>query len=337
VNKSSHRTVQFEVTPLRPYSLERTLDRLQRFPERVDRFEEGIYRRLLFVRRSPLLLDVEQVAAPSRAVLRITLTGNDAGTDDAKRLAKRALERVLGIATDVRPFYLAFKRDPLLGPLVKRHLGLRVAGRLNLWETLLQIVLSQQINLALAHAMLADLAETMGRRAQIGGRWFYSFPSPRALGEADLDELGRLRLSRAKAETLKRLGAAFASGDLTEEELLDLPDEEAVARLTSYKGVGRWTAEFALLRGLGRMDVFPASDLGVVKYLAQGMLGYEGVAREEDMRVFADSWKPYRGLALIYAYAELAARSKPGGKQSGGKERKGKRSESRTRETKGKT
>jgi len=302
--------VQYEITPLRPYSLARTLDRLRRFPERVDCFEEGIYRRLLFVRGRPTFLEVEQIGAPGRAVLRVTLRGSRSDDDETKELVNRVIERVLGARTDVRLFYRAFRRDPLLGPLVRRHLGLRVAGRLTLWETLLQIVLSQQINLALAHGILAALAETMGRRARIDGRLFYSFPSPRALADADLDELGRLRLSRAKAETLKRLGAAFACGDLTEEEVSSLSDAEAVERLTSYKGVGRWTAEFALLRGMGRMDIFPAGDLGVVKYLAQEMLGYEGVAREGEMRAFADSWRPYRGLALIYAYAELAARPK---------------------------
>lgn len=304
--------VRYEVTPSRPYSLGRTLERLQRFPERVDCFDEGVYRRLLFVRNRPVLLGVEQVGTPCRAVLRITLRGKTAGTNEAREVASRVLERVLGAATDVRPFYRRFRRDPLLGPLVKRHLGLRVAGRLTLWETLLQIVLSQQIHLSLAHGILAELAETMGRRARIGGRLFFSFPSPRTLGESNLDELGRMRLSRAKAETLKRLGNAFAEGELTEEQVASLSDAEAIDRLTSYKGVGRWTAEFALLRGLGRMDVFPGSDLGVVKYLAQGMLGYQGVAREEDMRAFADSWRPYRGLALIYAYAELASRAKGG-------------------------
>jgi 3-methyladenine DNA glycosylase/8-oxoguanine DNA glycosylase len=57
------------------------------------------------------------------------------------------------------------------------------------------------------------------------------------------------------------------------------------------------------------MDIFPGGDLGVVKYLAQGMLGYEGRALEKDMRQFAERWRPYRGLALIYVYAELAYRA----------------------------
>lgn len=309
--KKTDLRVRYEITPLRPYSLARTLERLQRFAERVDRFEDGVYRRLLFLGGRPVLLEIEQIGPPARAVLQVTLVGKSAGDERAIGLVERVIERVLGARTDVRPFYRAFRQDPLLGALLKRHLGLRVAGRLTLWETLLQIVLSQQINLALAHGILAELAEKMGRRARIGGRIFYSFPAPEALVEVSSAELGRLRLSRAKAQTLKRLGAAFASGELTEAEVTSLSDEEAVDRLTSYKGVGRWTAEFALLRGLGRMDVFPAGDLGVVKYLAQRMLGYESVARERDMRTFADSWRPYRGLALIYAYAELASRSKP--------------------------
>lgn len=311
MEKKAELRVQYEITPLRPYSLARTLERLRRFPERVDRFEDGVYRRLLFLRGRPVLLEIEQIGPPSRAVLQVALIGKSATANEAKALVDRVSERVLGARTDVRPFYRAFRHDPLLGPLLKRHLGLRVAGRFTLWETLLQIVLSQQINLALAHGILAELAEKMGRRARIGGRLFYSFPTPRALADASLDDLGRLRLSRAKSQTLKRLGAAFASGELTEEQVVILSDEEALELLTSYRGVGRWTAEFVLLRGLGRMDVFPASDLGVVKYLAQRMLGYEKVAREQEMRAFADSWRPYRGLALIYAYAELASRSKP--------------------------
>jgi DNA-3-methyladenine glycosylase II len=301
--------VRYVVSPQGPYSLDRTLARLSRFPEKVDLFEAGIYRRLLFLRGRPLFLEVRQKGPPSRARLVIEITGNEALTKEAKALASRVLERVLGTATDVRPFYRRFRMDALLGPLIQRHTGLRVAGRLTVWETLLQIVLSQQIHLSLAHGMLAELAEHLGRRARLDGRVYYSFPSPRAIDAERVSALRRFRLSQAKAETLKRLAAAFENGELSEEKLWSLSDEEAIGLLTSHKGVGPWTAEFTLLRGLGRMDIFPGGDLGVVKYLAQGMLGYEGRALEKDMRRFAERWRPYRGLALIYAYAELAHRA----------------------------
>jgi hypothetical protein len=59
---------------------------------------------------------------------------------------------------------------------------------------------------------------------------------------------------------------AFSGGRISEELLESLSDEDAIERLTEIKGIGRWTAEIALLRGLGRPDVFPGGDLGVVKY-----------------------------------------------------------------------
>ena len=62
------------------------------------------------------------------------------------------------------------------------------------------------------------------------------------------------------------------------------------------------------MRGLARTDAFPGGDLGVVKYLAQGMLGKKEKATESEMRNFAERWRPYRGLALVYCYAELSRR-----------------------------
>jgi DNA-3-methyladenine glycosylase II len=95
---------------------------------------------------------------------------------------------------------------------------------------------------------------------------------------------------------------------LNQSEIAQLPDEAAIEQLIQIKGIGRWSAETALMRGLARNDAFPGGDLGVVKYLAQGMLGRKEKATESEMRTFADRWRPYRGLALVYCYAELIRR-----------------------------
>lgn len=296
--------VRYTTIPKLPYSLDRTCQRLSRFEERVDRYENGVYRRLVYAGRHPALVEVEQAGPPSRARLVVRVSERKARAE-----AERLLERVLGARSAVRPFYRRFRDDPFLGPLLARHRGLRVVGRRDAWECLLQIVLSQQINLSLAHGILSELAERYGRSARIGSERFHEFPSPSALATARVSELRRLRLSQAKAETLKRLASGFDSGALSDEKLRALSDDEAVELLTSFKGVGRWTAEFVLLRGLGRLDVFPAGDLGVVKYVAQQLLGYRAPASEGEMREFAERWRPYRGLALIYTYAELTRRS----------------------------
>ena len=300
---------RFQVTPRRPYSLERTTARLARFREHVDLVEDGVFRRLTFVSSRPLLIQITQKGPPSKAILNVTLSGDAARTRAAKHAATEVMDRVLGVSSDVRPFIRAFRDDPLLGPWLRSHRGLRVAGRLDVWETLLQIVLSQQINLVLAHDMLSDLVVRYGRRAQFDGRRYYTFPAPSRFARLTENDLRAFRLSRAKASTLIGLAQAIRAGELSDEKLQGMGDEEAVEFLTSFKGVGRWTAEFTLLRGLSRLDVFPGGDLGVVKYFARDLLGHKSTASEDDMRAFAERWRPYRGLALIYAYAELHART----------------------------
>src|SRR6185503_15647464 len=119
-----------------------------------------------------------------------------------------------------------------------------------------------------------ELAESFGLQARFNDESFYTFPTPQSIAEAGVQLLRQFRLSQAKAETLGRLAAAFSpGGNLSDSELRSLSDDAVIERLTAIKGVGIWTAETVLLRGLGRVDAFPASDLGVVKYLAQGLLG----------------------------------------------------------------
>ena len=222
----------------------------------------------------------------------------------------RIVEIGLGAGLDVRPFYRAFREDPLLSEALRHSRGLRIAGTASLWEAIVTAVLSQQINLAFAYDIRRELSVAFGRRARFDGETWFAFPEPSRIARETEASLRKFRLSGAKAGTLSRTAAAFASGEITEEEVAALPDEEAIERMTSIKGIGRWTAEIALLRGLGRADVFPGGDLGVVKYVAMQLLGHRARVTEKKMRRFADRWRPYRGLALVYAYAEIHRRAR---------------------------
>jgi DNA-3-methyladenine glycosylase II len=298
----------YRIAPKRPYSLALTASRFTRFPEIVDRFDGRVYRRLLPVGRRGVLVSVEQIGSPARAVLEITLQGPEAGSPAAREAARRLVEVALGAATDIGAFYRAHRSDPVLAAPIRDFRGLRIAGWPSLWEALLTAVLSQQVNLKFAYDIRRELALSFGKRARFGGEVYTAFPLPEAISDETPRTLRRFRLSRAKAGAIHGLARAFTSGALSEPELAGLSDEEAIARLTEIKGVGRWTAEIALLRGLGRTDIFPAGDLGVVKYLAQGLLGRRAKAAEGQMRTFAERWAPHRGFALVYAYAELACR-----------------------------
>ncbi|HEY1250083.1 MAG TPA: DNA-3-methyladenine glycosylase 2 family protein [Thermoanaerobaculia bacterium] len=301
----------FTIVPARPYSLALTAARYTRFPEAVDLFDGRAYRRLLLPeagRRGAALVSVTQRGGPDRAVLEVTLEGPGAASPDAAEAARRLVVRALGASSDLAAFYAASAADPLLAASIRDFRGLRIAGHPSLWEALVTAILCQQVNLRFAYDIRRELALALGRRARIAGAVFVDFPAPRAVARLTPRELRRFRLSRNKAVAIGGLARAFAGGALSEETVSALPDEAAIEALTHFAGVGRWTAEIALLRGLGRIDIFPAGDLGVVKYLAVGLLGRSARAKEDEMRRFAERWRPHRGFALVYAYAELSRR-----------------------------
>jgi DNA-3-methyladenine glycosylase II len=303
---------RFWVEPSGPYSLRRTGERYARFPDPVDRFDGRTYRRLLPVGRGTVLVTVEQTGGRDAAKLRVTTEGT-APSKAAEAAARHLVAGALGAAADLRPFYRAARLDPLLAPLVRRFRGLHIAGYPSLWEALVTAVLAQQVNLAFAFAIRAHLATAFGRRARFHGETFTAFPAPARVARAGEAGLEGFRMSRNKIGTIARLAAAFASGELSEDEIAVLPDEDAIERLTSLKGIGRWTAETALMRGLGRPDAYPAGDLSVVKYLAETLFEQGRRGTEVEMRSYAERWRPWRGLALVYSWAELARRERSGG------------------------
>ena len=300
-------THSFEIIPRTPYSFDFTVARFMRFAsENVDLVKGGQYRRLLAAGRQLALATVANVGTVAKPRLAVAL---DSPSRAPLRHAEfeAQLRHILCTDLDLRPFYRLARKDELLAPLVPRFRGLRITASPTLFEALVSAVLSQQVNLTFAYSIKKALVESFGRKSRRQGRTYYAFPEPRRFAAQSLEAMRGFRLSNAKAGTLIRLGEAFTS-DNRLHGLAALSDEQVVERLTAIKGIGRWSAEIALMRGLARPDTFPAGDLGVVKYVAQGLLGRTGKATEAEMRAFAERWRPCRALALAYCYAELATR-----------------------------
>ena len=298
----------FEIIPRAPYSFDLTAARFGRFAsEIVDLFEGKQYRRLLSAGCQLALATVTDVGTVDKPRLAVELRSPSKAPLEREAFEAQ-VRHILCTDLDLKPFYRFARDNGMLAPMAKHFRGLRLASSPTLFEALVGAVLSQQVNLTFAYSIKRQLVECFGRTWRVGGRTYWAFPEPRRFAAQSVDDLRPFRLSNAKAGALIRLGDAFASSTpfpAPPAELGLLSDDELIERLTALKGIGRWTAETALVRGLTRPDVFPAGDLTVVKYLAQNLLGKTEKASETEMRAFAEGWRPYRGLALVYCYAEM--------------------------------
>lgn len=159
------------------------------------------------------------------------------------------------------------------------------------YPALTEIILSQMVSKASANALWRKLELAAGEI------------NPAAVLELSDEQLRTAGLSRAKAETLRRVGQAVIAGELDLEHLCALEGREAIKRLTSIKGLGPWTAEVYLLFCAGHPDIFPAGDVALQSAAAH-MLGLEARPQTKVLAGLAERWSPWRGVAarLLWAY-----------------------------------
>ena len=217
---------------------------------------------------------------------------------------RRLAADVWSLADDLRCCYRILGADPLMAPLVRQCRGLRNVRTPNLYEALAIAILNQQISVAAAEAIRRRLHAALGDRLAFAGTTYIGFPSPRRLRATSPRALRGLGLSRQKARYILEVADRAAAGLLEPAQFDRVSDEAAVTKLMDVPGVGRWTAEIALMRGLGRRDVFPAGDLGLI-VAAQRVFGHAVRLREDEMRVLAERWMGWRTYGALYLWRSL--------------------------------
>lgn len=159
----------------------------------------------------------------------------------------------------------------------------------------------QQITLTLGIRLLSRLAETFGARVgdDSGATLAHAFPRPEELARLKPEDLRPLGFSRQKARAMIELSDAIVEGRLDLESLDTESDAAALNLLSRLRGVGRWTGEYVLLRGLGRLHVFPGDDVGARNNLAR-WLGLTAPLNYEGVRQVLAPWKSYAGLLYFH-------------------------------------
>ena len=209
---------------------------------------------------------------------------------------------MLGTEQDLSPFYALAETDPALRGLVKEFRGLHLPRTATLFESLVLAILGQQISASVARALRLLLIERFGASAGFDGVTYYSFPSPESIMPSSVEELRTLKLSQRKAEYLHGIAEAATAPDWP--ELWRLPEEEFVKRLTSLRGIGNWTAQWAMVRGLARPDALPLGDLALRRGVSRLLRDGEPVT-DAEVEALAERWRPWRSYATAYLFGAM--------------------------------
>jgi DNA-3-methyladenine glycosylase II len=299
----------YALKPVPPFRLDLAVWTLRRRPENiVDRWDGEYYRRALVLGSGPVEVAVNQAGSPESPRLHIAVVGERTGPG-TRAAVTTALEKLLGLRVDLTKFARFAAHDDRLGPLARRFHGMKPPRFPTVFECVVNAIACQQVTLTLGIRLLGRLAEAYGLAMGSGDAPLHAFPQPEDLAGLKTEELRTLGFSRQKARALIELSSAIANGRLNLEAVSSETDEAALEYLCRLRGVGRWTAEYVLLRGLGRLHVFPGDDVGARNNLLHWLglvapLEYEGVRRA------LTPWSPYGGL--IYFHLLLASLAEAG-------------------------
>lgn len=307
------RSWALRVTP--PFRLDLTVWALRRRARNaIDWWDGTTYRREVFIGGRRVSLAVTQPGPPARGHLAIAVT--PAVRTHAQ--VDAVVRRLLGLDVDLIGWYQVAAADARLRPLAERFKGVKPPRFPSLFEALINAFACQQLSLEVGLELINRLAV---RCARDGARHAASrrghdaepngpltFPQPSDVARLRVHSLRVLGFSTQKARAILALARALDRGVLDLDALDVAGDEEAVEQLQALRGIGRWSAEYVLLRGLGRLEVFPGDDVGAQKRLAlwlgkRAPLDYAGVRRA------TRAWQPYAGFVYFHLLLDGLAKA----------------------------
>ena len=216
------------------------------------------------------------------------------------REAHGAAMRMLNLAGDPAAFERQLARRPELTRLIEPRRGMRIPLTATPWECLLWAIVGQQVNLPFAYALRTAVAEVAG--VAVDGA-LIAHPTPDAVAALDYADLAACRFSRRKAEYLIDTARLIASGELR----IDGERELATAverRMLEVRGLGPWSVQYFLMRGLGFADCVTVGDAGLTAAL-QRFHHLDHRPGSAETRALMEPFAPFRSLGTYHLWSSL--------------------------------
>ena len=291
--------------PLSPFRLDLTTWVLRRRRHNIiDHFENGIYKRILIIDSKRTGIEIQQSGSIEKPLLRVKLSGTALNAIQ-KKLLKNKIQELLGTQINFQEFYEFSKRDDNLGPIVHKYYGFKPPRFTGVFEAAVNGICCQQLSLAVGIHLLNRITRACSEPINNDGEIMYGFPQPAEMAKLKTSQLLKMGFSQNKAKALIEL--AKKATDCNLDSIGGMDDEAAIKELGKLRGLGRWTAEYILLRGLGRIHIYPGDDSGFRNGLER-WLKLEGKMDYKIVRDVMSNWRPYCGMVYFHMLLEKLSR-----------------------------
>jgi DNA-3-methyladenine glycosylase II len=292
--------VKLEIAPVPPFDFGLTAMIFSNGDEQIRRYEAGKYWQVVRVGDKLVLITVSPGGSVEKPCLSVEAKSDMPISSADKESILKTVGSLFNLEVQLERFYEDVKNDAVMFALAQKLRGLRSPSTASVFEALADSIIEQQISLDVAHGLERRVVKAFGDVLKADGRVYYAFPRPESLAAASVERLRECGLSLRKAEYIQNASVLVEKRDLNLEALKDRPDSDGIiAESDRVRGIGVWTAELTMVRGMRKYDVIPADDLGVRRCVSHYYCRDSRISAAEVRRI-AERWGRWKGLASFY-------------------------------------
>ena len=266
----------------------------------VRTYESGTFWQVLRVDSRLVLVIVTASGTVEHPELSVALQSNDELFPGDVDRVEATIASLFNVPFDLTAFYKDVHADAVLAVLTERLSGLKSPTTPTVFDALVDSIIEQQIALTVAHSLERTVIKTFGDVLELDETVYYAYPTPQNIAAGTVEQLRACGLSMRKAEYIHGIATAIAEGELDLERFKTYEDAEMIiTALTKLRGIGRWTAELTMLRGMQKLEALPADDLGLRRHIAHYYCNDLKISGAEARKI-AENWGRWKGLAAYY-------------------------------------
>ena len=284
-----------KITPKSPFNFELSAKIFSNGDPQIQRYEKGSYWQLIWLNNKLVLITVRSLGSVDKPELSVSLKPDNELNKKDNVIARKILTSIFNLDFDLRYFY----EDRIMSKLTLKLCGLNSLTTPTFFEAIVSSIIEQQISLKATRSIETRMIKEFGDMLQLDGKTYYSFPTPETISNLEREDLRGSGLSFRKAEYVIGLSKSIEENNLDLNELKTKNTSEIISELLKIRGIGVWTAELAVIRGLHRLVALPADDIGLRKVVSHYYNNDKPVSADE-LRRIAKGWGKWSGLAAFY-------------------------------------
>ena len=293
-------TETFTVQALAPFNFDLTAQIFGSGDKQIRNYTNSQFSQILHINCKLAQLKVASLGTVEEPKINVELKSNNPLTAQDKKKAEETVKFIFNLDFDLCSFYRDLKNDHVMQQIAQLLHGLKNPTTPTVFEALVDSIVEQQISIKVAHTLEERIIKKFGETLFLNGDSFYAYPTPQNIANMSISEIQSCGLSQRKAQYIQGAAKLIVEGELDLENLKKCKNpEEIISELEAIRGIGVWTAELTMLRGMQKLDALPADDLGVRRVISRYYCGGKPIKADE-AREIAKAWGKWKGLAAFY-------------------------------------